>query len=408
MILKLAWRSLWRNRRRTVITVCSIGFGLAFAIFFVALGEGMYNQMIEQVVRMQAGHITIEHPEYASAPAVDLYTPQSPELAGTLASWPDIELTKEIILGQGIAKSGAGSVGAALMGVTPSVEARSSPLARNLVSGAYLEDGDDRLVVIGADMAETLNLDLGKKMVLTTNDVDGNLVEELCRVKGIFRTGSQEIDAYFVQAPLDFTRRLFRLPADAATQVGLILRDPDHQGRVMTEVRDSLRNRSLAVRPWQEVMPELSSYIKMDRGSNIIFQGILIFLVLFTIFNTILMSVLERQREFAILLAVGTRPLQLRLQILAESAFLGLLGCSVGLLCGALASWLVNYIGVDLSSFLQEGIQISGFAMSTTLRTRITPQILFTSSAIVFGATLIISLLPMKRAVGVPMADLLR
>jgi ABC-type lipoprotein release transport system permease subunit len=161
----------------------------------------------------------------------------------------------------------------------------------------------------------------------------------------------------------------------------------------MTEVRDSLRNRSLAVRPWQEVMPELSSYIKMDRGSNIIFQGILIFLVLFTIFNTILMSVLERQREFAILLAVGTRPLQLRLQILAESAFLGLLGCSVGLLCGALASWLVNY---------------TGFAMSTTLRTRITPQILFTSSAIVFGATLIISLLPMKRAVGVPMADLLR
>ena len=112
----------------------------------------------------------------------------------------------------------------------------------------------------------------------------------------------------------------------------------------------------IAVLPWQEVIPEIASYIKLDKGSNLIFQAILIFLILFTIFNTILMSVLEREREFAVLLALGTKPVQLRLQILMESAYLGLIGCALGLLVGGLAAWAAQVWGIDLRSLLGRGV----------------------------------------------------
>lgn len=408
MVTRLAWRSIWRNRRRTVISICSIAFGLALAVFFIALGEGMYAQMIEQVVRMQAGHITLEHPDYRDAPAVDLWLENAVDLRTDIERCPGVERTKFMILGQGMAKSGYGSVGVSLMGVQPSIEAMSSPLVKHLVEGGYLEDQDGSLVVVGSDLAEHLNLKVGRKIVLTTNDAQGHLVEALYRVKGVFQTGSEELDANFIQIPLTHARRLFSMPPGSVTQMGVVLKNADEQGLLIRQIRESLAGRRITVLPWQAILPELASYIKMDRGSNLIFQGILIFLILFTILNTILMSVLERQQEFAMLLALGTEPGQLRLQVFMESAFLGLIGCVLGLLVGGFAAYLINIWGIDLSSLLEEGITISGFAVSTRLHTKLTAEIFMTSTGIVFVATLILSIIPMRHAVNIDLAEMLR
>ena len=420
MIIRLAWRSIWRNKRRTLITVGSIAFGLTIAVFFISLGEGMYGQLIDQAVRIQAGHVTLEHPEYGAAPAVDLYIRPSPEFRAEVESWPEVEITKLIVLGQSIAKSGSGNVAAAIMGVEPRVERTTSAVARNMEAGEYLREGDARRVVIGAKMAERLNLKVGKKMVLSTNDVNGDLVEELCRVKGIFRTGSEEIDAYFIQVPLSFARRLYRLPEGGATQMGVILRNADDQGRVLRAIHKKVDRpvaasreraaggREMVALPWQEVMPEMASWIRMDMGFNYVFQAILIFLILFTIFNTILMSVLERRREFAMLLALGTEPAHLRRQVFVESLFLGLVGCVIGLALGGLASTVVSVYGIDLKPWLEEGVSISGFAMSTRLYTRVTAGILFGSGIIVLAATMLLSLIPSRRATGVNIVDALR
>jgi ABC-type lipoprotein release transport system permease subunit len=164
----------------------------------------------------------------------------------------------------------------------------------------------------------------------------------------------------------------------------------------------------IAVLPWQKVIPEIASYIKLDKGSNLIFQAILIFLILFTIFNTILMSVLERQREFAVLLALGTKPLLLRLQILMESIYLGLIGCALGLIVGGLAAWAAQVWGIDLRSLLEEGFTISGFALSTKMHARVTLRLLLSTAGLVFAATLILSLIPMQRVTRLSIVDQLR
>lgn len=409
MITRLAWRSIWRHRRRTIITVSSIGFGLACAVFLIALGDGIYSQMTNDAVRMQAGHITLEHPLYREAPSVDLWIANSPVLRNRIEKLPGVERTKLLILGQGVARSSAGSVGISIMGVEPSVEKVTSPLAVNIVEGKYLEDTDGPLVVVGKILARRLKLRPGKKLVLTTNDASGALVEELYRVKGIFQTGSEEIDGYFLQAPLSSIRRLYGLPPGSATQLGVLLNEPGTQKEILQKIGGMMvSDKHVKAYPWEEILPELADYIRLDRGSNLIFHGILLFLILFTIFNTILMSVLERQHEFAVLLALGTPPSLLKRQVLTESAFIGVIGCAVGLIIGGSAAYATQIWGLDISSFLKEGMTVSGFAVSTDMHAEITASLFLWLGGLVFGSTLILSIIPMRRATRVSIVETLR
>ncbi|MEW5736128.1 MAG: ABC transporter permease [Thermodesulfobacteriota bacterium] len=408
MFAKTAWKNLWRNRRRTVITVTAMALGLALAIFFIAWGEGVYSRLIDQAVRLQAGHITLEAPGYLDAPAVDLTIPHANRLAAEIAALPDVERVKPIVLGQGMAKSGADAVGVVITGVLPSAERAASPIVQNMKEGRYLEDGDHALAVMGTKLAERLDLMPGKKLVIATNDVSGNLTEVLCRVAGLFETGADEVDGYYVQVPISFARKVFNMPEDQVTQLGVVLKNPDLQRRVMAEIRALVPAKEAVVLPWQEVMPEVASYIRMDSASNWVFQGILLFLVLFTIFNTVLMSVLERRREFAILLAIGTTPMRLATMVFFESVFLGLLGCGMGVLVGAGLSWFFNVVGIDMASLLPEGINISGFAVSTKIFTKLSAGIVLVPAGLVFAAILLLAAIPMRRAAKTRLAENLR
>ncbi|MFQ5646792.1 MAG: ABC transporter permease [bacterium] len=408
MIIRLAWRSIWRHKRRTIITVISIAFGLALAVFLIAWGNGIYSQMTDDAVRMQAGHITLEHVDYRTAPSVDLYINRLTGLRVGIEALPEVEETKLLILGQGVAKSGAGSVGVSVIGVAPSSEAKTSPLARRIISGKYLEKTDGSMVIVGSKLARRLNLKTGKKLVITANDASGELVEELCRVKGIFEVGAEEVDGFLVQAPLNFIRRLYRMPSESATQLGVILRNPDDQEIVLGKIHLMLSNRPINAYPWQEIIPDLAAYIKLDRGSNLIFQGILLFLILFTIFNTVLMSVIERQHEFAVLSAIGAVSFQIKLQLFWEAAFIGLIGCFCGLLIGGTAAYAMQVYGLDLSGLYKEGLTVSGFAINTRMYARLTPSLLIWSGGIVAGATVLLSLIPMRRIDRISIVDTLR
>ncbi len=445
-LLKLAWRSIWRSKRRTIITIVSISFSLALAVFFVAFADGIYAKLIDDAVRMQAGHLTVEHVEYRDAPAIDLVVDNIEKLRVEIEKLPGVERTKALVMGQGVAKSGLGAIGVVVMGVEPSMETGSSPFARKLTAGAYLTEGDVNKVVVGSQLARRLKLErkkearrlltvleplaafagldaealhqrlkiqlsVGKKMVIASNNVDGEMVEELVRVKGIFETGAVEIDGFFIQLPIDFARKFFGMKPGQATQLGVLVTNPGRRDEVMDRVRAMVgaeQKRKIAVRTWEEVLPDLAAYIKIDGGSNYVFQGILIFLVMFTIFNTILMSVLERRREFAMLLALGTPPGRLKGQIMIETALIGLIGVALGLLIGGLSGYAMQVHGLDLTYLFEEGVSVSGIAFDPVIHALVTPKMLATVGGIVFGATLLLSLYPMGRIKRIPVADVLR
>jgi ABC-type lipoprotein release transport system permease subunit len=442
-LIKLAWRSIWRNRRRTIITLVSMVLGLVIAVFFIAFGEGVYSKMTDSAVRMLGGHVTLEHPEYREAPAVDMVVGDLFEIRRRIEELPEVERTKVLVLGQGVAKSGGGTVGVAVMGVEPSAEKGSSPMHEKIIAGDYLEDTDKRKVIIGSQLAKQLKLGkqkdaiklanqlkpwieyskipfekmvedvrmrlaVGKKMVIASTNVRGDMVEELLRVKGVFCVGAAEIDGYMIQVPVDTARELYGIEANQATQLGVVVRDPDTQGRVLAKVRQMAGREKVSVLPWDEVMPDLAAYIEVDGGSNYVFQGILIFLIMFVIFNTLLMSVLERRREFAVLLALGTPPGKLRLQIVVETVFIGLIGCALGLLAGWGVTYPLSIGGIDISGMYEEGVSISGYAIDPIVHPLVDWKLFAWLGGLVFAATMLLSLYPMRKATQIEVADLLR
>jgi ABC-type lipoprotein release transport system permease subunit len=299
-------------------------------------------------------------------------------------------------------------VGVALSGVEPEVERESSPLADRIVAGSYLAESDDNRAVIGGTLAERLEVEVGDKMVIMSNDPEGNIVQRLVRVRGVFSTGTPEIDGYMVQVPLGFAQDLYGLEDDQVTQLGLVLDDPGDQDEVIARAREMTGGRTAAVLPWQEVMKEMATYIEIDGGSNIVLQSILIFLSLFTIFNTILMSVMERTREFAVMLALGTLVRRVRGQIVVESVYIGALGCAVGLTAGGLLSYWFEVHGLDLRSFYAGDISVSGMSVEPVMHANVTPGILVTLGTVVFVATIVSSLIALRRISRIDLASVLR
>jgi ABC-type lipoprotein release transport system permease subunit len=403
VVWKLAWRSLWRNRRRTLIALSSIAFGLTLAIFFISLSAGIHKQVIDDATRMLAGHLALEHPLYRDAPAPDLRLRGVAALVERIGSMQAVRETKRLVLAQAVVATGAGSSGVSLMGIEPEREARSSPLARKLVKGRYLLARDERGVVVGRALAERLALEPDKKLVVTLSDPNGEMIEELLRVVGVFDTGADAIDGFVVQVPLPVAQRLLGFSRDEVTQLGVVLRSPDDLAHVRDELAMLSSEQALAVRTWQEMMPELSGWHTLDGGINRVLCGAILALVLFTILNTLMMSALERSREFGVLLSLGTPPGTLRLQLMVEAALLGALGCFSGGLLGSLAGYAMEVRGLDLHT-LTAGQSVGGFAFDARIRADLTLHQLVALSTLIFGATIMLSIYPTLRATRVTSA----
>ncbi|MHB8874195.1 MAG: ABC transporter permease [Myxococcaceae bacterium] len=407
-IVRVAWRSLFRNPRRTAITVSSIGFGLAISLFLVSMTAGIHRKAMEDGVRTIPGHLMIEHPAYALAPGAESSLAGVEELRRLALAVPGVSRTTAVALAQAMASTGAGSAGVTLVGIEPGIEVTRSPIPSKLVQGRYLTEEDDAGALVGARLAERLKLSIGKKLVLTSADLGGDLSSELVRVTGIFRTGAEEADGFLVQVHLASARRLLGLGADQASQVGVVLASPDDQPMVQAALEESLRGRGVMVQPWQDVMPELSGWMEVDRRFTRVMEFIILFLIAFTILNTLLMSAVERHREFAVLLALGTPPSTLRAQILVEAALLGALGCAFGLAVGCGGSLLAQVHGIDLTMFVKEAAYVGGIALERRVHNDLRLTQVLVLSGTVYLCTVLIGLYPMLKSTQVEVASLLR
>ncbi len=407
LVLKLSFRSLSRNPRRTLITTASIGIGLVLALFFVSIGTGVYAKAARAATRTQAGNLAVQHPLYLQDPSPQ-HTVLIAPVRAAAASFSEVEVIKPILFGQAVVATGAGSQGVGMMGVDPAAEALTSPVAQKVIKGRYLQEGDTKGLMMGVALARQLKVEPGKKVVLTTSDLKGELVSELLRVTGIFQTGSDEADAFLIQVPLPIARTALGLPDGSAHQVGMVLTDPSTQADVFARLKDRVTTPTTSLVPWQVLIPQVAEWIELDHRINLVQRGFILFLVSFTILNTILMSVLERTREFAVLLALGTSPRLLRAQILMESVLLALLGTAVGMALGVpLCLWL-EWEGFDASPWLPDGITIGGFFLDPIIKGDLTvPDLLF-HAAVVLITTVIIGLYPMMRSTRVRLADTLR
>ncbi len=409
LITKIGWRSIWRNKRRTLISLFSIIIGTGIPIFFVCIAWGFYAGLIDDVARLMSGHITYEHVEYRNSPSNDLWVDDIQKINKTLNNNAEVLSTKQIVNLQGVAHTAKGSVGISLMGIEPEKEITISFLPETLIEGNYLSKEDGRWVVVGDQLAENLNISVGKKFVFTTSDIKGELVEELFRVKGVFKTGSKEIDGHFVQSDIEIARKIAGLGSDDVSQLGIIVKNPDTHESLIKDLQKSLAKNNGVFLSWQKIMPDVATTIRMDRTAISSFMIMLVVIVLFTMLSTILMSTLERKREFASLLAIGTQQKELKIQIFIETIFFGLIACPLGALLGiGIAKWVEGYDMMNVVGGKAGDMSVGGFGMDTIITPLFSVPLILQISIFFFFAVQLLSILPIYLISRISITDELR
>ena len=365
----MAWRNLWRNRRRTYITLSAIVFGVFLAVIMMAMQDRNWADMIRLAARLGAGHVTIQHPEYLDTPTLTRTVQGTDTLRRFAADDPHVVRVVERITGFTMLATARENVGAGFIAVSPEQEDDETlSLLEAIVEGEFFDSSTGGGIILGEKLASNLDVELGSKLVYTLTDKEGEIVSALARVSGIVRTGSPSVDAGICLLPLDAVREVVGFAPDEAIQIAAFVDDQRASDAVVAALGAEAPE-DVAVLAWHELQPDLAVFIAMKVGGAKVMMLVLAVLVAAGIFNTLFVSVMERLREFGIMLAVGFSPGQLFRLIMIESAWLAVIG-----LTAAAAVTIGPYLylastGIDISGMIPaDQMEVAGVGMSTVLR----------------------------------------
>jgi ABC-type lipoprotein release transport system permease subunit len=405
----MAWRNLWRNRRRTLLTLLSIALGTGLAVLFTGIGDSNWREMIDLAARLGGGHVTIQHREYLDSPTFSRTVTQAAALRRRALRDPDVERVVTRISGNIMLMTAGHNRGAGFIAFDPTDEdIETLSLLEALAEGAAFEASNAKGIILGRRLAENLDLRLGKKVVYTLTDKHGDIVQEAARVTGILETGAPTVDGGLALLPIDTLREALGFDADEATSIALFLGDQRKATAVAERLEGSL-GADVTARTWQAISPELAGFIAMKVAGAQVMGVIIMLLVAAGIFNTLFVSVMERLREFGIMLAIGFSPARLFGLVMWESLWLGLTGLALGAIVTAWPYYYLAAVGFDISDQIPiEGSEVAGVAVSTLMRVDIYPENALMIAAAALLATLLSGLYPAWNAGRVAPVDCIR
>ncbi len=406
---KLAWRNLWRRKRRTLITAFSIAFGVLLAITFTGAGDHYYTRMIDAGASMGMGHVTIAPIDHNRAPSLKKRLSDVQQLRKQALARPEIVDAMVRISGQAMFASAHKSVGGMFIAIDPEQESENNNLfIRSIIEGQLFDGANTPGIVVGEKLAKKLHLRIGKKVIYTTTDAHGEIVSAIERVTGIFKTGVSEVDSAMALLPISRVQKILDYQADEATLIALMLND---QRRTLSV------SKALAVMPvfskteiltWQQSQPDLAGMIAMDKSSNYTSQLLIALLVAAGILNTLLMSVLERKREFGVMMALGMTPLGLFRLVMIESFWLAVIGLVIGVIISAPWYIYMSSVGIDLSGAFGEDMDFGGVLIDPVMKIRLFKESIFMILGGLFTLALASGAYPAWRAGRVPPVESLK
>ena len=399
----IAWRNLWRNRRRTLLTLASIIFGVFLAIMFTAMQDRNWYEMIDLAARLGGGHVTIQHTEYQETPNLKKSIKDSSELIAAALTQPQTRKVTERVSGAVMMSTAAESFGAAIIAFDPTQEDVTTfslldPEA--LVEGKMFTSSNERGIILGQKLAENLDTYIGGRVVYTITDKDGELVSGMERLSGVIRTGAPQMDASLSLLTLGRLRDIVGYENDEATHIAVFIEDQRESGEVAANIGNSINAEDVTVLPWYTTQSDLAAFVAIKVGGTRFISAFIALLVAAGIFNTLFVSVMERMREFGILMALGFTPLGLFGLVMMESLWLAIVGL-IGAALVTLGPYLyLASVGLDMSQLLadQGTMDVAGVAMSTTMKVGIFPESVIMIAVAALIATLLAGLYPAWRA----------
>ncbi|MBN1578497.1 MAG: ABC transporter permease [Chitinispirillaceae bacterium] len=359
MLFALSWKNIWRNPLRSAVVIASIALGLFCGIFATAFMNGMGRQTVDNAVTRELANIQLHEPSFVEEPLPSRVIPGADSIFAALRADTSV---KAVAARTGVtamaatAKTGAGVV---VKGVDPVEERRISRLPDDIITGNWFEGNRRNAAVIGGKLAEKLAAKLKTRIVLTTQNREGELTGGAFAVVGIFETSNSTFDENTVFVKRSDLSRLIGAEGDAIHEIVLLLKRNESTDSMAAMVKNAYPG--LSVRTWKEIQPEVGMMESLMRQMMYLFVLVILFALSFGIVNTMLMAVLERRREFGMLMAVGMSNRRIFSMVMIETVLLSIAGGVLGMALGEGAVAATAKTGINLSS-LGKGLAAIGYS----------------------------------------------
>lgn len=390
LIVRLAWASLRRRTARTLMVVLMIAMSLWGLLLMQGVYEGMYEQMINNAIRSSSGHITIQARGYRLEPDIGKRVEHLGAVEDFLKNDARVKSFVAQIKQEALAATAKYSRNAMVYGIDLHAAQRHGRLADYIRQGEYSFGSRDRGAIVGAKLAEKLKITIGKKLILSAQDTAKEVSSVALIVQGIIKTNNMEVDESGVFMDIGRVRKFLGVEK-GVSQVNIILHDEAQMHGLQQDL--SARFPDLAILRWDELYPALMQSRVMMKGFSYVTYLLVFCAAGLGIFGVVLVSVLERIREFGVMLAIGTEFGLIRRIILAESLFIGLLGYLAGSFLGWVSLDYFRIHGLDLSRF---SAGLDAFGMDAIMYALVRPGYFVTAFVAVFAATLLSVLFPLR------------
>ncbi|OWY24864.1 ABC transporter permease [Sphingobacteriales bacterium UPWRP_1] len=392
MLFKLAWRNLWRNRSRTLITMASVFFAVVLSVVTVALQQGVWENLIKNVVSFYTGYAQIHQSGYWEEQILDNSFEPSDTLKQTVLQHPMVNAVSPRLESFALASSEKITKGSLVIGIDPISENQITNLQSKMVRGNYLNP-TDTAALMAEGLANKLQLNLNDTLILLGQGFHGATAAGKYAIKGIVKFGSPELNDAAVYLPLAMAQELYSAP-NRLTSLVMGIADPTRLQKATADLQQQLGN-TYEVMSWKALMPEIVQHMRTDTGGTYITIAVLYLLITFGIFGTLLMMVTERRFEFGMLMAIGMKRRMLMRVVLLESVFISIAGCIVGML---ISIPVVYYLKIHPLRFSGEVAEAySKFGFEPVFPTTTNPSVFIEQALLVLVIALVLSLYPLYK-----------
>ena len=385
-IYKLAWRNLWRNKRRTLITVASVFFGVILCALMGSMQEGQYSNMIDNIIKFYAGHMQIQHTSYRNNRTINNTIQYTQYLKKLAINNPEIALDIPRLENFALAAYGNTSSGAITIGIEPQKEDAQTGISKRIIEGKYLSESDHG-VLLGSELARKLKVFVGDTIVLLGQGYHGISAAGKFEVKGILKHTNPSLNKQLVLIHLKQAQTLFSAP-NMVTSVSVMLHNKERINAAMAQIRHHIAPENVVL-SWAQLYPNIVQQIDSDRSTALVTKFILYVVIAFGIFSTLLMMMAERKHEFGVMVACGMPRHKLALTLMFETILIGIIGALLGII-GAI--FPVSYL-------VHNPIPIGGHAGEWMLELGFEPYILFSMHPMIFINQMLVVLI-MTWAIG--------